>query len=99
KPSGINQTLYPSLMKQSPERLYGHFMDAFWFDTGDMYFLWLASMRLLERLHQRKHEYTAAVLEEFGGYREAQPGVWIHGSADVPSHCNISAPVVIGRAC
>ena len=99
KPSGINQTLYPALMKQSPERIFGHFTDSFWFDTGDLYFLWLTSMQLLERLNEKKHQYTATLLETLGGYTETQPGVWLADKASIPKNCTLSAPVVIGKNC
>lgn len=98
KPSGINEVLYPALMKESPHRIFGDFMKGYWHDTGDLPALFLASMKLLDQL-QSGQGPLVEFMESFGGYEQKRPGVWMPKSAKLPVGVKISSPVVIGDDC
>lgn len=98
-PSGINQVLYPALMKESPDRVQGVFFDGpFWMDTGDLYFLWDTSMQLLDRLG-RGERWIADLLNRYGGYREARPGLWAAPGTKAPEGVSFDGPVLLGAGC
>lgn len=98
-PSGINEVLYPALMKEHPQRVFAE-MDggAYWYDTGERTTLWNASMKLLGRL-QKGDKVLRDFLAAFGGYEEAKPGIWAVSSDDIPSHGALTPPLIIGRKC
>lgn len=99
KPSGINQILYPAIMKEAPERLFGAFMgDHYWYDTGNLYFLWMTSMRLMERMKEGD-EWIRQLLEEFGGLEEKEPHIWAPKGEDLPSACMMTGPLILGKGC
>ena len=53
KPSGINDVLYPALMKECPTKIYGDFANTFyWYDTGDFHSLLQATESLLQSQNQ-----------------------------------------------
>jgi NDP-sugar pyrophosphorylase family protein len=98
-PSGINEVLYPTLMKESPDLVRGVFDgDAYWYDTGERATLWNASMRLLERL-QKGDPTLREFLTTFGEYDEAAPGVWVARGETPPAHAKLVPPLVLGRKC
>lgn len=99
KPSGINQVLYPALMKECPERVQGAFVsDHYWYDTGDCHFLWATSMKLLDQLAAGDTELTL-FMKQFGNYEEKRKGIWIAREESVPENCELIPPIVLGRSC
>jgi NDP-sugar pyrophosphorylase family protein len=98
-PSGINQILYPALMRDQPDRVFGSFLRrGYWLDTGDLHFLWDTSMRLLERLTE-KDAWLQGVLSRYGGYQEIEPGLWSADGVRPATSFKWTGPVVLGRGC
>ena len=96
-PSGINQVLYPALMKEKPESLYGFFLEnAYWYDTGELHTLWSTSMKLLSAL-QTGEGPLREFMKTFGHYEEKKPGIWAPVSASLPPDCAMHAPVILGE--
>ena len=76
-PSGINEILYPALMKESPTQVFGQFVkDTYWYDTGDLSTFWSTSMKLLGRLADGDVDLEG-LLDSNGAYAERKPGVWL----------------------
>lgn len=94
EPSGINDILYPYLMKEMPNRVYGDFLEgAYWYDTGDIPSFLQSSLALLNRL-QKGDEVLKRLVEE-EGYREIQTSVWAkEGEKPI-----VSGPAIIGSDC
>jgi NDP-sugar pyrophosphorylase family protein len=98
-PSGINQVLYPALMKEKPERLFGFFLEnAYWFDTGELHTLWSTCMKLLKAL-QAGEGPLREFMKTFGRYEEKKPGIWAPIEATLPSEVNFHPPVILGKDC
>ncbi len=98
-PSGINQVLYPALMKEKPDRIHGYFMEnAYWYDTGELRTLWSTSMKLLEAL-QSGEGPLREFLKTFGKYEEKKPGIWAPVGVELPKEVVYHAPVVLGQNC
>lgn len=98
-PSGINQVLYPALMRQQPERVMGSFLEkGFWMDTGDLHFLWDTSLQLIDRL-SRKEAWITSFLSRYGGYREMKPGLWATEGTVFDDKIHWTGPVVLGAGC
>ncbi len=98
-PSGINQVLYPALMKEKPDRLFGFFLEkAYWYDTGELHTLWSTSIKLLTAL-QAGEGALREFLKTFGKYEEKKPGIWAPVGATLPEGATFQAPVVIGENC
>jgi NDP-sugar pyrophosphorylase family protein len=96
-PSGINEVLYPALMKERPDRLYGHFMEGnYWYDTGELKYFWSTSVHLLESLH-RGDPVLRDFLQRFGKYEEKIPGVWGPSDTDLPTNVAFHPPAIVGR--
>jgi len=98
-PSGINEVLYPTLMKEAPQRIFGTFMEgSYWYDTGELKYIWSTSMHLLENL-QRGDAFLKDFMTRFGKYEEKMPGVWAPRDFAVPANVTLQAPAVIGKNC
>ncbi len=98
-PSGINQVLYPQLMKDEPERVFGFFLDkAYWYDTGELRTLWSTSIKLLTAL-KNGEGLLREFMKTFGGYEEKRPGVWAPTSVTLPKEAVFHGPAVIGENC
>ncbi len=98
-PSGINQVLYPALMKEKPDRLFGWFIEnSYWYDTGELRTLWSTSMKLLASLHQGEGPLRE-FMKTFGLYEEKRAGVWAPIGTDLPQGVTFNPPVVLGKGC
>lgn len=98
-PSGINQVLYPALMKEKPKRLFGFFLEhAYWYDTGELHTLWATSMKLLKAL-QAGEGPLREFMKTFGKYEEKKPGIWAPLDTDLPEEVTFHAPVILGKNC
>ncbi len=97
-PCGINDTLYPRLMKEYSRAVHG-FIDskAFWYDTGDISAFFQTSRQLLERLLKRDPFITDLFLALDTPYEEIKPGIWIERGFSLPSYLKISGPAIIGK--
>ncbi len=83
KPSGINDLLYPALMKEYPSKVFGDFtQNAYWYDTGDIGSFILATRKLLEK--------------ETNLPQSSFPGVKIQSPVLIAEGCQIEAGSVIG---
>lgn len=96
EPSGINEVLYPTVMQESPTKIFGEFMTGFWRDTGDLPALLDTSVGLLKEL---SHGCPALreFMEHFGGYEEVHKDVWMPRDAKFPTGVEIHGPVIIGE--
>jgi len=94
RPMGINEVLYPYLMKEEPSKVFGFFMNnTFWYDTGETYFYWLTSMRLL---HELKNEEFLKDFNILASYEKTGPNIW--GNIEhLPNDCTLKGPLVIGK--
>ncbi len=98
-PSGINQVLYPALMKEHPEATLGLFMEkAYWYDTGALSQLYQTSIHLMESLNAGDG-YIREFLKTMGRYEEKEPGVWAPAGTTLPKGLVTEGPVVIGKDC
>jgi len=98
EPSGINELLYPALMRATPNRTLGHFLEhQYWRDTGEFATIYSGSMDLLRGLGE--DELLKSCLREMGGYDEGKPGVWAPKGTKLPNDVEFLAPVVIGANC
>ena len=98
-PSGINEILYPALMKESPTRVFGQFVEnTYWCDTGDLNTFWSTSMKLLGRLADGDSNLKD-LLSATGAYVERKPGIWSPEGHNLPNGVELIAPVIIGRDC
>lgn len=98
-PSGINQVLYPALMKEKPEKVFGYFMEnAYWYDTGELQTLWSTSMKLLKGLESGEGPLRE-FLKTFGRYEEKKPGVWAPQGVTLPANVTFTGPVIVGKDC
>jgi len=98
-PSGINQVLYPALMNEKPDRLFGFFLEnAYWYDTGELGSLWSTSMKLLKAL-QAGEGPLREFLKTFGKYEEKKPGIWMPAGTVLPEGVTLNPPLVIGKNC
>lgn len=98
-PSGINEVLYPTLMKKFPNRVGGEFMEfgRTWSDTGDLLNFRKTTFVLLNELSQ-KNSVVRECLTTWGGYEEKKPGLWMPKAANnIP--VSFKPPVVIGKDC
>ncbi|MBY0370929.1 NDP-sugar synthase [bacterium] len=98
-PSGINQVLYPALMREKENRCYGFFLEnAYWHDTGELPTFWSASMKLLEAL-QSGDGPLREFLKTFGKYEEKKPGIWAPAGTALPTNATLHAPLILGENC
>ncbi len=98
EPSGINELLYPRLMREKPQRALGYFIEnQYWRDTGEFNTIFGASMDLLSGLE--KDDSLRACLSEMGGYQELKPGVWAPEGTQLPTGVNFQGPVILGAHC
>lgn len=99
-PSGINEVLYPALMKEAPQRIFGTFMErsTYWYDTGELKYFWSTSMHLLESLF-RGDEFLKDFLTRFGKYEEKAPGIWAPKETKLPTGVTLVGPVILGKNC
>ncbi len=98
EPSGINELLYPSLMRDSVNRTLGHFLDKqYWRDTGEFGTIHSGSMDLLDRL--TSDTVLQACFREMGNYDEIKPGVWGPRGTHLPPGVEFNAPAVVGANC
>ncbi len=98
-PSGINQILYPKLMKENESQVFGSYLEgSFWLDTGDLHFLWDTSMRLLHKLTEGQ-AWLKSVLATYGKTREVKPGLWCAEGVSLDDKVDWKGPVVVGTGC
>jgi NDP-sugar pyrophosphorylase family protein len=96
EPSGINEVLYPALMDEAPERIWGDFLDGhYWHDTGERASLHRATMALLQSL-QEGDERLIRFLGEFGGLLPHADGVWAPRGAVLSQGATFEGPVILG---
>lgn len=95
EPCGINDKLYPILMQQFPQRVYGEFMSGFWLDTGELDTLYATTFELMDRLMNPASPFRF-IFEELSGYEEFQRGIWISPSAEVSADAKLQSPCIIG---
>jgi NDP-sugar pyrophosphorylase family protein len=97
--SGINEVLYPRLMKEFAERTYCDFVEkSYWLDTGEISLLWKASVDLLGRLKEGDLQLRA-LIKENGGYEELKPGVWVAEGKILDATIDVNGPTMIGKDC
>jgi NDP-sugar pyrophosphorylase family protein len=98
-PCGINEILYPHLMRENPKRVRAEFMrDHYWYDTGDCPAIWTASMRLLERLTKGDRALRELVEKE-AKLTEKRPGIWIPVDTALPKGIELAPPVMLASGC
>lgn len=98
EPSGINQILYPALMRETPKLARGMFLEGvYWLDTGEIPNFWESSMRLLDKLETDEGEFLRELLGSFG-YRRREPGIWAIEGLKLPSAAEVRAPALLGLA-
>lgn len=98
KPCGINDVLYPKLMRELPDRVLG-FIDskAFWYDTGDIPAFYQSSLLLLNRLTQ-KDPFVFELLRSLEiPYEEVLPDIWVESGHQLPNDLKIQGPALIGK--
>lgn len=92
KPSGINDVLYPALMKEHPKKVFGEFAnDFYWYDTGDFGSFILATKKLLDQ------ESIAA--PQVPTSTKIVPPVLIGEGCKIGDNVQLGPHVVIGKAC
>ncbi len=98
-PSGINEILYPALMKELPDRVFGDRIaeGIHWFDTGEMEPLRTSSMALLPAIIGPST--LSRFLQDFGQMEQASAGVWVSKGTKIPANVRCQAPVIIGNQC
>lgn len=96
KPCGINEVLYPALMQQSPQKIYGHFMKGFWRDTGDLPALWKTSIDLMSLLCEGDPTLRE-FMETFGHYREVKENIWLAQGETIPKGLHGIGPLILGK--
>lgn len=98
RPCGINDVLYPKLMKSCPNFVYG-FIDhqASWYDTGDIPAFFQTSRQLLQRLNNHDQYIVDLFKWLKTPYEEALPKVWVEKGCSLPSKLKIEGPAVIGK--
>lgn len=100
EPSGINEILYPHFMKAAPQRIFGEFVEgSYWYDTGNLPFLWATSQALLQELSKSPKGMLAHCLAEFGGYEEKRPGLWMKRESSLPTKLETQGTVLMGSDC
>lgn len=98
-PSGINEILYPALMQQAPDRVFGSFMqNAYWYDTGELHHFCKTSIEMLSAISSGD-PFMRTMLKEFVNYEEHQPGVWAPSDEPLPKDVRFHPPVILGRGC
>jgi NDP-sugar pyrophosphorylase family protein len=98
KPCGINDTLYPKLMKEFPTAVHGFIDDkAFWYDTGDFPAFWQTSRNLLSCLNRREPFIMDLFLALGTPYEEVSKGVWIEKGTTAPKNVTLVGPVILGK--
>ncbi len=96
-PSGINEILYPRLMKEFPERANVFFTERnYWYDTGERSPFWKASMALMDKLGESE-PVLKNLLTKWMGYQEIQQGIWAPAGAQIPSGIELRGPVIFGK--
>jgi NDP-sugar pyrophosphorylase family protein len=96
---GINEVLYPRLIKETPSRVFGEFMNpAYWYDTGETRILWKTSIELLMGLLQGD-PYLREFLMSIAGLEEKKPGVWAQKSLELPKGVEFIPPLILTGEC
>ncbi len=98
KPCGINDVLYPKLMKEFSGAVHG-FIDhnAFWCDTGDLPAFLQTNRFLLERLQQKDPLITDLFKSLETPYTEMAPGVWVEEGGLLPKNVTFIGPILLGK--
>lgn len=95
--SGINQVLYPQIMKAFPDKVLGVFAeDAEWHDTGELSSFWMTSMRLLKALDDTN--FPVKEMLAIHGYRELAKQVWTQEKS-LPEGVVCRGPLILGKGC
>ena len=96
-PSGINEVLYPRLMKEFPEKALALFTkDNYWFDTGERSPFWRSCLALCDRL-AAGDPILKNLLTGWLNYQEVTRGVWCPKGDMVPSNIEIQGTVIFGK--
>jgi NDP-sugar pyrophosphorylase family protein len=98
KPCGINDTLYPKLMREFPTAVHGRIEnDCFWYDTGDFPAFLQSCHLLLDSMIQGKafipQIFSALAMD----YEEIFRGIWMPKGSSLPSSVKVTGPAVLGR--
>jgi len=97
KTCGINDVLYPALMKSFPQSVHG-FIDTkgFWYDTGDLPAFLTTSHHLLQQL-TNENQFLKDILASLDIHLvETQPKVWVDSGSST-NHVKLSGPILIGK--
>ena len=99
-PCGINEILYPRLMREQPDRVYARYLvnGEYWLDTGEAPTLWNASQHLLASL-QHGDPVLTRFLSEVAGYEAGRNGLWAPAGYTLPPQVEIAGPVILGPNC
>ena len=99
EPCGINEILYPKLMREFPGRVYAEFIEGgYWYDTGNIAYFCETSLSLLARLRAGDTALTELLQKELG-YVQPWKGIWTAKGTTLPKDTKLAAPVVIGANC
>jgi mannose-1-phosphate guanylyltransferase / phosphomannomutase len=100
RPSGINEILYPALMLDAPQRIFGDFpKDFYWYDTGDLPAFHHSTVELLNLLKDPKNG-VLDILNAFDvKYREQKKHVWVAEGSEISQDVSVQAPVLVGKGC
>lgn len=97
EPCGINDLMYPALMKKFPERVGGHIDNQhFWYDTGEVDTFLASSAGLLSELS--KNPTLVKTLETLMGKKliEHSRGVWAPSDTEIPPKTTFQGTVLLG---
>ncbi len=98
-PSGINEVLYPRLMKEFPEKALALFTkNNYWYDTGERASFWKSCIALCDRL-SASDALLKNMMQNWIGYHEASPGVWCPKGDKLPTNIEIQGTVILGKSC
>lgn len=98
--SGINQVLYPRLMREKPEQVFGYFAPSektTWLDTGEVPLFWDTSMKLLDDLQLPRHHLRG--LLETHRFKNRGSGVWLEEGAELPADLEQTGLLLLARDC
>lgn len=98
KPSGINEILYPWLMKNEPDRVHGVFQDhGYWCDTGEVDTFLESSFYLLSELG--KDPLITETVTLFTKSENSKPSSLIGSNCHIGSGTTLGPNVVVGEGC
>lgn len=102
KPCGINDILYPALMKSSPSRVRGIFLNqGYWCDTGEVDTFLASTAELLKELPGDSflRETLSFYAQSSETFPETAPPVLISDSCKIGPGTHLGPHVVVGKDC